>query len=65
MKQLKRGFQIIASVIGGILSVGMLAAVLFYGGLVFAALSILAGAAALVTIVSFGIYEAFTHDSDK
>ena len=65
MKQLKRGFQIIASVISGILSVGMLAAVLFYGGIVFAALSILAGAVALVTVVSLGFYEAFTHNSNK
>jgi len=65
MKQLKRSFQIIASVIGGILSVGMLAAVMFYGGIVFAALSILAGAAALVTVVSMGFYEAFTHKPNK
>ena len=51
---------------GGILSVGMLAAVIFYGGIVFAALGFLAGAAAIVTVVSLGIYEAFTiGDSNK
>tara|TARA_B110000902_G_C14027490_1_gene482726 strand:- start:179 stop:379 length:201 start_codon:yes stop_codon:yes gene_type:complete len=66
MKQLKRGLQIVASVMGGILSVGMLAAVIFYGGIVFAALGFLAGAAAIVTVVSLGIYEAFTiGDSNK